>query len=143
MSKLLNTLYKRANKKGVAIAKNYTDWYGDKLDEPEEKYRIEIYDNNGVRTTNLYHYETLTLSVEEQNGKYTIKALYGESISDSRSIADVLSLVVGSQYCPIGLTYREARGGFGLVDSKCKHYMQEDYKNNDDFIAKANELLKA
>lgn len=143
MSKELNRLYNRAVKKGVAISKNYTYWNGDKMEEPEEKYRIEISDRDGVKTTELYHYETLTLSVEKKDGKYIVKDLYGQSVSDRDSIQCVLALATGSKYSPLGITYRTVNGGFGLVDRDFNYYMQDDYDKKQDFINKANELLKA
>lgn len=143
MSKELNRLYNRAVKKGEAVSKVYTDYYGNKLYEPEEKYRVDVYKHNGAEITDLYHYGTPTLSVENKSGKYTITDLYGQSVSDRDSIMCILSLVTKSEYSPLGLTFRDTKGGFGLVDNNFNYYMQDDYKNKQDFIDKANELLKA
>ena len=143
MSKELNRLYNRAVKKGEAVSKVYTDYYGNKLDEPEEKYRIDVYKHKGAEITDLYHYSTPTLSVENKNGKYVITDLYGQSVSDRDSIKCVLALVTKSEYSPLGLSYRDTKGGFGLVDNDFNYYMQEDYDKKQKFIDKANKLLKA
>lgn len=143
MSKELNRLYNRAVKKGEAVSKVYTDYYGNKLYEPEEKYRVDVYKHNGAEITDLYHYCTPTLSVENKNGKYTITDLYGQSVSDRDSIKCILALVTKSEYSPLGLTFRDTKGGFGLVDNDFNCYMQDDYKKKQDFINKANELLEA
>ena len=143
MSKELNRLYNRAVKKGEAVSKVYTDYYGNKLYEPEEKYRVDVYKHNGAEITDLYHYGTPTLSIKNNNGKYTITDLYGQSVSDRDSIMYILSLVTKSEYSPLGLTFRDTKGGFGLVDNDFNCYMQDDYKKKQDFINKANELLEA
>lgn len=143
MSKELNRLYNRAVKKGEAVSKVYTDYYGNKLYEPEEKYRVDVYKHNGAEIIDLYHYGTPTLSIKNNNGKYTITDLYGQSVSDRDSIMYILSLVTKSEYSPLGLTFRDTKGGFGLVDNDFHYYMQDDYKKKQDFIDKANELLEA
>lgn len=76
MNKTVLTLIERASRKGVAKAYSYTGFYGEK--QHIEKYRVVSEAGKWF----LYHYETLTATVE--NGVATV--VYGESRSDVDSI---------------------------------------------------------
>lgn len=146
MTKLMNDLYNRATKKGVAIAKNYVDDYGNKLPVPIEKYRVEVkLYSDSVECVELYHYGTLILSVNKKGffgENYQITELYGQSNSDRDSIDNILSLFTEKLYSPLKVTYRKVNGGFGFVNGDYEPVFLDEFKNKQDFINLANDELK-
>lgn len=146
MTKLMNDLYNRATKKGVAIAKNYVDDYGNKLPVPIEKYRVEVkLYSDSVECVELYHYGTLILSVNKKGffgENYQITELYGQSNSDRDSIENILSLFTEKLYSPLKLTYRKVNGGFGFLTDDYEPVFLDEFKNKQDFINLANDELK-
>ena len=85
MNKTILTLIERASRKGVAKAYSYRGWYGEK--QHVEKYRV-TYEGG---QWSLYHYETLTATVNCRVGK----VVYGESRSDVDSIETFLIELTG------------------------------------------------
>lgn len=85
MNKTVLTLIERASRKGVAKAYSYTGEYGEK--QHIEKYRVV---NEGNKWS-LYHYETLTATVNDGVGNVE----YGESRSDVDSIETFLTELAG------------------------------------------------
>lgn len=146
MTKLMNDLYNRATKKGVAIAKNYVDYYGYKLSSPIEKYRVEVkLYGDSVECVELYHYGTLTLSVNKEGffgENYQITELYGQSNSDKDSIENILTLFTEKLYSPLKLTYRNINGGFGFLTDDYEPVFLDDFKDKQDFINLANKELQ-
>ncbi|UVD43065.1 hypothetical protein [Enterococcus phage TJE1] len=111
MSKTIETvitLMERAEKKGVAIKRaRQRDRWG--VGELQEVYRVE---NNG-KTVSLYHYETLTAKVDLENMQ--LIEVYGESRSDSDSVATFLSELGFTNF---DFGYKPVNGGFWLFTNK-------------------------
>lgn len=102
------TLMKRAERKGVAIKRaRQRDMWG--VGDLKEVYRVE----NDGKTVSLYHYETLTAKVNLENMQ--LIEIYGESRSDSDSVATFLS-ELGFQNFDFG--YKPVNGGFWLFTYK-------------------------
>lgn len=102
------TLMKRAERKGVAIKRaRQRDMWG--VGDLQEVYRVE---NNG-KTVSLYHYETLTAKVDLENMQ--LIEIYGESHSDSDSVATFLS-ELGFKNFDFG--FKPVNGGFWLFTYK-------------------------
>ena len=100
--RIMDTLIERASRKGVARIKNYEGGYGC------EKYRVE----NSGDTWKLYHYETLTCTVEKGRVTY----IYGESVSDRDSIED-FAYKLSSDH--LDLHYYPSTGKFvNIVDNE-------------------------
>ena len=85
MNKTVLTLIERASRKGMAKAYSYTGWRGEK--QHIERYRVV---NEGNKWS-LYHYGTLTATVNARIGK----VVYGESRSDVDSIETFLTELAG------------------------------------------------
>ena len=111
MSKTLKTvitLMKRAERKGVAIKRvREQDTWG--VGDLQEVYRVE----NNSKTVSLYHYETLTAKVNLENMQ--LIEIYGESRSDSDSVATFLS-ELGFKNFDFG--FKPVNGGFWLFTYK-------------------------
>ena len=111
MSKTLKTvitLMKRAERKGVAIKRvREQDTWG--VGDLKEVYRVE----NNSKTISLYHYETLTAKVNLENMQ--LIEIYGESRSDSDSVATFLS-ELGFKNFDFG--FKPVNGGFWLSTYK-------------------------
>lgn len=102
------TLMKRAESKGKAIKRaRQRDRWG--VGDLQEVYRVE---NNG-KTVSLYHYETLTAEVDLENMQ--LIEVYGESRSDSDSVATFLS-ELGFKNFDFG--FKPVNGGFWLFTYK-------------------------
>jgi len=104
MNKTILTLIERASRKGVAKAYSYTGFYGEK--QHIEKYRVVCDGNKWF----LYHYTTLTATVENGVGKVE----YGESRSDIDSIQTFFMKLAGQ--VP-EMHYYPSKNVFQVVDS--------------------------
>ena len=108
MSKTLDKLVERANKKGEAILNGRT-WTGYGYSDLREKYAIT---DNGTIVT-LRHWGTETLVINKEAG--TIVSWYGESRSDADSMNYILS------------TFR-INGGFRYFPSQDRFFLEIDGK---------------
>lgn len=132
MSKFIKTvitLMEKAEKKGVAIKRaRQRDRWG--VGDLQEVYRVE---NNG-KTVSLYHYETLTAKVDLENMQ--LIEVYGESRSDSDSVATFLS-ELGFKNFDFG--FKPVNGGFWLFTNKDGE-RQEAYLDEQGETAVINEF---
>lgn len=126
--KTIADLMERAEKKGYAVKRARQRGYWGTGDL-EEVYRVE----NDGKTVSLFHYGTLTASVDLES--LELLKIYGESRSDADSVNTFLSWL-GFEGFPFG--FRPVNGGFYLMtwkDGKRENVFLDD--NGEDAILKA------
>lgn len=123
--KIITDLAERAEKKGVAVkrARQRDRWnVGDLV----EVYRVE----NDGQTVSLYHYGTLTASIELESMR--LVAIYGESRSDADSVSTFLMWLGFEDFY---FSYKPVNGGFYFTAYDCKDMFLE--KDGETAILKA------
>ena len=138
--KTVTELMERAEKNGVAAIRRRQRYMEGMMGTGNlvEVYRVE---NNG-KIASLYHYQTLTASVDLENME--LIRVYGESRSDADSINTFLSWL-GLEYFEFG--FKPVNGGFYLntygsisgstrqtfLDGDGEAAMLEDFNGDFDF----------
>lgn len=108
--KLIETLNERAKKKGIAtLNRRIVDGYYTYSHQKKEVYRID----NNEKEINLYHYETLTCTIDK--AKKEVTYIYGRSVTDADSIGTFLKVNGIDGYT---LGYKPVNGGFYYVHNE-------------------------
>lgn len=113
MSKTLENLVAKANRKGVAVLNGRQREWGGYVGQLEEKYKIKM-NNSKVE---LYHWGTKTLEIDTD--KKEVSHVYGISNSDRDSI----NYMLNKFSLPFHTHYYPSKDKFELHDSRTDEVM--------------------